>query len=99
MDAPRVTLKRTEQANQNMHRTQTFEKKEVQSDVYVYGPPVVHWVQTMREKLTKAKTAGFDHDRAFLQRRVTAQTVPSHYFSQQHTSPDTEIRAINNDSN
>ena len=51
---------------QSLNRTQTYEKKETQSEVYVYGRPVVHWVQTMRDKLTKAKTAGFDHDGTFL---------------------------------
>ena len=71
MDAPRITLKRTEQAiKQGFNNTQTIEKKETQSDVYVYGRPVVHWVQTMRDKLTKAKTAGFDHDKTFLSRRA-----------------------------
>ena len=52
-----------------------MEKKETQSDVYVYGRPVVHWVQTMRDKLTKAKTAGFDHDKTFLSRRFNQTDV------------------------
>ena len=76
VDAPRIKLKRTEQAiNRGMHQTRTLEKKEIQSDVYVYGTPVVHWVQTMRDKLTKPKTAGFGHDQTFENKRLTQPMV------------------------
>ncbi len=37
---------------------------------HTFGQPVTHWVQTMRDKLTKPKTAGFDHEGAFLSRRL-----------------------------
>ena len=38
--------------------------------VHEFGQPVTHWVQTMRDKMTKPKTAGFDHEGAFLSRRM-----------------------------
>ena len=38
---------------------------------HVFGQPVTtHWVQTMRDKMSKPKTAGFDHEGTFLSRRM-----------------------------
>ena len=81
-NAPRITVRKTSQPDYRWNTTSMLKRresqasceKESQSDVFVYGPPVVHWVQTMREKLAKAKTAGFDHQGAFLQRKTTAKT-------------------------
>ncbi len=41
----------------------------------MYGPPVVHWVQTMRERLAKVKTAGFDHQGVHLARKLASKSA------------------------
>ena len=38
---------------------------------------MVNWVQTMREKLTKTKAAGFDHKGTFISRRMSKKDNPS----------------------
>ena len=38
--------------------------------MFVYGPPSVHWVQTMRHQFSNTKTAGFDRKGAYLNKRL-----------------------------
>lgn len=85
-EARTITLRRNDvkvDHNRTQSRKDMLKKQseQLQSDVYVYGPPVIHWVQTMREKMKKAKTAGFDHDAVFLGRRLSNMTHNNNLYS------------------
>lgn len=81
-EAPRISLRRKTTTQMQMKQTPNGAKtnlpknysnvdKEMQSEVFVYGPPAIQWVQNMREqmKVTKSKTAGFDHSNSSIPRR------------------------------